>query len=185
MATGPIMYTCVQATVVEQERACAKWLRAPSCRWHAVRAASGNRGWPTHSLAAGVIVVAVDGKYRELDVEVWVLEINGAVISVEGCRLVGNDLQVHVAIAEAVVAQHLDGTLHGLTRWLVLMEQVAREQHQVGTPLVGDLEYLFERVARVMLADGITLVDAEVAVGGYQDVEHLTLGDEKSTNGGG
>lgn len=129
-----------------------------------------------HSLAAGIVVIAVDSEYGELHVVVRIFEIHRPVVAVERGPLVGDDIQLHLAVTEAVVAKHLDRSLRGLARGLVVMEKVACEQHQVCIPFVGNLEDLLERVPRIILADRIALVYAQVAIRCDEDTQHLRLG---------
>ena len=115
-------------------------------------------------LPARVITVTMDGKHWELDVVVWVLEVDGAVGAVQGSALVGHHLHAHVAVAEAVVAQHLNCGLHGLATRLVVVKEVAGDEYHIGVLGHGNLKDLLERVVRVVLANRVALVDAQVDV---------------------
>ena len=92
------------------------------------------------ALAARIVVVAVDRKARQLHVVVWVLVVD--ILAVERGALLRDDLHADVAVAEAVGAEDLDRRLQRLARRLVLVEEVAREQHHVDVVLVGELEDL-------------------------------------------
>ena len=71
-----------------------------------------------------------------------------------------------------MVAQYLDCRLHRPARGLVLVEEVAREQHHVGALLDGDSKDLLKGVLCVVLADRVALVQPEVCVRGQKDAYH-------------
>mmetsp|Transcript_2005 Transcript_2005/g.4482 ORF Transcript_2005/g.4482 Transcript_2005/m.4482 type:complete len:236 (+) Transcript_2005:1139-1846(+) len=78
------------------------------------------------AVTSRVVVVAVDGEDRQLDVVVRVLVVHLAVLAMKVRRLVTDDLELDLPIPQAVVAQHLHAPLQGLARWLVVVEEVAR-----------------------------------------------------------
>jgi hypothetical protein len=60
--------------------------------------------------AAGrIVVVAMDDEERQPDVVVRVLVVDAGELVVEVLRRVAQDLDVHFAVVQAVLAQQLDG----------------------------------------------------------------------------
>jgi hypothetical protein len=103
-------------------------------------------------------VVAVDGEHGQRDVVVWVVEVDAA--GGEAGGGVGEDLHGDGAVAQAAAGEDLHGLDHRLAGGLVVMEEVAAKEDQVGALLLRDLEDLVEGGKRVVAADLVLLPHA-------------------------
>ena len=124
-------------------------------------------------------MVAVDGEHGQLHVVVRVFEVHGLVLAMEVGLLVGHNLNLHLPAAEAVVTQDLHALVHRAARRLVVVEEVACEQHHVHLLAIRDLEDLGERDEGVVAADGVLFAIPEMCVGGDQNAEDVVVGGHR------
>jgi hypothetical protein len=73
---------------------------------------------------------------------------------------VHQQLEVVIALEEAVLGDQVDGAHDGGAAWLVLVEQVAGEQDEVHVVVRRQLQHLLEGAERVVLPDFVLLPDA-------------------------
>ena len=79
--------------------------------------------------------------------------------------LVTEHPEAHWPVAHAVLTQELHSAVQDRARGLVVVEQVPSLKDEVHLVLLGQLEYLLERVDRVLPTYGVLLSIANVVVG--------------------
>ena len=89
--------------------------------------------------------------------------------------LVAQDLDLHRVVVQAVLPKDLHRSNHRLPRGLVDVEQIPAEEDAVDFLLFRYFEYLPERDERVVLADLILLVHAEMVVRRDEDPEEVRV----------
>ena len=160
-----------------RERDLLKVARAPKVVDQVGRRENVERG--KAAVAGRVVVVAMDGEDGQLHVVVRVFEVHRLVLAMEVGLLVGHDLNLHLPAPETVVTQDLHALVHRAARGLVVVEEVACEQHHVHLLAIRDLEDLGERDKGVVAADGVLFAIPEMCVGGDQNAEDVVFGGHR------
>mmetsp|Transcript_7133 Transcript_7133/g.15596 ORF Transcript_7133/g.15596 Transcript_7133/m.15596 type:complete len:214 (+) Transcript_7133:408-1049(+) len=110
--------------------------------------------------AAGVIVVAVNGVDRHGYGDIGVLEVDAPVVCPEELCLLVEHGGVDGLGAAAVAHEQALNRMHGSEGGLVLVEGVARQEHEVHLLFSGGPQHLLEGGHGVVAAHGVPLHEA-------------------------
>ena len=125
------------------------------------------------TIAAWVVVVSVDRKHRDGDVDVGVLVVDVREGTLEDFGGVTEKLELAGLHAETVLSERAHDLVHGLARWLVIVEQVATEEDHIDIPSAGKLHNLVKCAPAVIFPDRVSLLESHVVVGRDQDADRI------------
>ena len=74
--------------------------------------------------------------------------------------LITDDLKLHRVVAKAVLVEEINGSDDCGSGWLVVVEQVATQDHSVHILLYGHLQNLLKAIEGVIFADLVLLPNA-------------------------
>jgi hypothetical protein len=116
------------------------------------------------AVAARVVVIPVDREHGDGDVDVGILVVDMGEGALEDFGGIAQKLELAGFHAKAVLSQRAHDLVHGLSRWLVVVEEVAAEQDHVDILSAGELHDLVKGAPAVILANGISLLKADMVI---------------------
>lgn len=129
-----------------------------------------------------MIPMNAEHRNRHIDIRILVIDMTAGALKLQ--TRIAQHLDLARLLPVAVLPQRLHHLVHGLPARLVIVEQVAREQHHVNVAVFGETHHLMECLPAVVAADWVPFVVADVRVRGEEDAERVAWGWARLTLGG-
>lgn len=123
-------------------------------------------------------MIPMNAKHRNRNIDIRILVINMAPRALKLHTRIAQHLNLTRLVAVAILAQRFHDLVHGLAARLVIVEQVARQQHHVDVAVLRKTHHLVERLPAVIAADRVAFVVADMGVRGEEDAERVAWGGE-------
>lgn len=132
---------------------CRENIQSPSLTW---------KKKPPSTHPTGIIVIPMNAEHRNGNIDIRILIIDMTPRALKLQTRIAQHLNLARLLSVAVLPQRLHHLIHGLPARLVIVEQVARQQHHVDVAVLCKTHDLVKRPPAVVAADWITFIVADM-----------------------